>query len=87
LRAHPLTPGTDLPTLGVMDTTDRRGGGVVVDGIVKADEREAAEAERMARRLALMHGALLSIAALDPAEAHRAPEIARGALERRERRD
>ena len=59
----------------------------MVNGIAAPEQREAAESERMAQRMALLHGALLSIASLAPSEAHRAPEIARGALERRERRD
>lgn len=48
---------------------------------------DAAEAERLANRVALLHGALLRIAALDPSDAHEAPAMARQALERRPLRD
>ena len=56
-------------------------------GIEAADDLESAGVTRLERRAALLHGALLVIAALDDAEAQRAPEIARRALERPYERD
>ena len=56
-------------------------------GVETADDLESAEITRLGRRTALLHGALLVIAALGDAEVHRAPEIARRALERPHERD